>query len=39
MSQAIESLLPRYEQGRMSRRDLVALLTAVAAALGHECRA
>ena len=32
MSQAIESLLTRYESGRMSRRDLVALLTAVAAA-------
>jgi catechol 2,3-dioxygenase-like lactoylglutathione lyase family enzyme len=32
VTQAIESLLTRYESGRMSRRDLVALLTAVAAA-------
>ena len=32
MSQPIESLLAHYESGRMSRRDLVALLTALAAA-------
>jgi catechol 2,3-dioxygenase-like lactoylglutathione lyase family enzyme len=32
MSQPIESLLAHYEQGRMSRRDLVALLTALATA-------
>ena len=32
MSQPIESLLTHYETGRMSRRDLVAILTALAAA-------
>ena len=32
MSHAVESLLTRYESGRMSRRDLVALLTTLAAA-------
>jgi hypothetical protein len=32
MSHAVESLLTHYESGRMSRRDLVALLTALAAA-------
>jgi catechol 2,3-dioxygenase-like lactoylglutathione lyase family enzyme len=32
MSQPIESLLTQYESGRMSRRELVAILTAVAAA-------
>lgn len=32
MSQAVESLLTRYESGRLSRRELVAILTAVAAA-------
>ena len=31
MSHAVESLLIHYESGRMSRRDLVALLTALAA--------
>jgi catechol 2,3-dioxygenase-like lactoylglutathione lyase family enzyme len=34
MSHAVESLLSQYESGRMSRRDLVALLTALAAAPG-----
>jgi catechol 2,3-dioxygenase-like lactoylglutathione lyase family enzyme len=32
MSLALESLLTHYESGRMSRRELVAILTAVAAA-------
>ena len=32
MSQAVESLLTHYEAGRLSRRALVALLTALAAA-------
>jgi catechol 2,3-dioxygenase-like lactoylglutathione lyase family enzyme len=32
MSQAVESLLTHYEAGRLSRRGLVALLTALAAA-------
>jgi len=32
MSQAVESLLTHYEAGRMSRRDLVAILTALAVA-------
>jgi catechol 2,3-dioxygenase-like lactoylglutathione lyase family enzyme len=32
MSPAVETLLTQYESGRMSRRDLVALLTALAAA-------
>ena len=32
MSHAVESLLTHYESGRMSRRDLVTLLTALAAA-------
>lgn len=32
MSEPIESLLTHYESGRMSRRDLVAVLTALAAA-------
>ena len=32
MSQPVESLLSQYESGRMSRRELVALLTALAAA-------
>ena len=32
MSQPIESLLSHYEAGRMSRRDLVAILAALAAA-------
>ncbi len=32
MSQAVESLLTHYESGRLSRRELVAILTAVAAA-------
>ncbi len=32
MSQAVESLLTHYESGRLSRRDLVGLLTALAAA-------
>jgi catechol 2,3-dioxygenase-like lactoylglutathione lyase family enzyme len=32
MSPPIESLLTHYESGRMSRRDLVAILTALAAA-------
>ena len=32
MSQPIESLLTHYESGRLSRRDLVAVLTALAAA-------
>ena len=32
MSQAVESLLTRYESGHLSRRELVAILTAVAAA-------
>ena len=32
MSQPVESLLSQYESGRMSRRELVALLTAIAAA-------
>jgi hypothetical protein len=50
MSQPIESLPTRYERGHMSRRDLVALLTAVpqlqdvsfcggVGALGNACRA
>jgi catechol 2,3-dioxygenase-like lactoylglutathione lyase family enzyme len=32
MSQAVESLLTHYESGRLRRRDLVALLAALAAA-------
>jgi catechol 2,3-dioxygenase-like lactoylglutathione lyase family enzyme len=32
MNPSVESLLTHYESGRMSRRDLVALLTALAAA-------
>jgi len=32
MNPPIESLLTHYESGRMSRRDLVAILTALAAA-------
>ena len=32
MSPAVETLLTQYESGRMSRRDLVSLLTALAAA-------
>ena len=32
MTQPVETLLTHYESGRMSRRDLVALLTALAAA-------
>jgi catechol 2,3-dioxygenase-like lactoylglutathione lyase family enzyme len=32
MSHAVESLLSHYESGRVSRRDLVALLTALVAA-------
>lgn len=32
MSQPVESLLRQYESGRMSRRELVAILTALAAA-------
>ena len=32
MSEAVESLLSHYESGRLSRRDLVALLTAAAVA-------
>lgn len=32
MSQAVESLLTHYESGRLSRRDLVGLLAALAAA-------
>jgi catechol 2,3-dioxygenase-like lactoylglutathione lyase family enzyme len=32
MTQPVETLLTQYESGRMSRRDLVALLTALAAA-------
>jgi len=32
MSPPVESLLSQYESGRMSRRDLVAMLTALAAA-------
>ena len=32
MSQAVESLLTHYEAGRLSRRELVALLAALAAA-------
>jgi catechol 2,3-dioxygenase-like lactoylglutathione lyase family enzyme len=34
MSQAVESLLTHYESGRLSRRDVVALLAALAAAPG-----
>ena len=32
MSHAVESLLTHYESGRLSRRELVAMLTALAAA-------
>jgi catechol 2,3-dioxygenase-like lactoylglutathione lyase family enzyme len=32
MSQAVESLLTRYESGRLSRRELVAILTAAVVA-------
>jgi catechol 2,3-dioxygenase-like lactoylglutathione lyase family enzyme len=34
MSQAVESLLTRYESGRLSRRELVAILAAAVAAPG-----
>ena len=34
MSQAVESLLTHYETGRLSRRDLVGLLAALAASPG-----